>query len=377
MSCGCNASKNSDYIRWVQGSLNGLMGLRLPLTGVMDAPARRALRNFQAQRGLPVDGLAGPGTKRALAEARVRKSVADRGRPQPETFEAWGGEFQELEFTDQESNSGLSRPVPKSIWRNNTDLDAPYFGGNFNFLYNGGSSEAQITFNTYLSYRKNYSEPLKRAFINHLDAAAKVWDGAAELQVRDISGNFNQRIKLRFKLNIVRDSKNANKKTDIHPDNTRSAWFMGKGRETVMRELNAFIGSSRNVLVHELGHVWGLLDEYDIRWIEKKFSLGHVGTGSPLLADKLAIMNDGYADELRDTGEFRGRYFKHFGRAILGAFWGLKNHVIPIKHNGKVVANSIQGRIALLKKNIANSPPYANDSSPLNPRFTLIQVAKT
>ena len=371
-----SASESSDYIRWVQNSLNGLMGLRLPVNGVIDPAVRSALRSFQTRVGLPADGLVGPGTKRALRAARARTSVAGGGRVQSETFEA-GDRFQELEFTDQETHSGLSRPAPKTIWRNNTDLDAPYFGGNFNFLYNGGSNECVTTFNTHLSYRKNYSEAEKRNFITNLRRAADIWDGAAELQVRDTTGNYNYPIKLRFKLNIVRDSKHSNKKTDIHPNNSRSAWFMGKGRETVMRELNAFIGSSRNVLVHELGHVWGLLDEYDTRWIEKKFSLGHVGTDSPLLKDKIAIMNEGYADETANTGEFRGRYFKHFGRAILSAFWGLNNYVIPIKHDGKVVARSVQGRIALLKRNIAGSPPYPNDVLPFNPRFTLIQVAKT
>lgn len=143
-----------------------------------------------------------------------------------------------------------------------------------------------------------------------------------------------------------------------------------------MRELNVFIGSSRNVMVHELGHVWGLLDEYDVRWVEKKFSFGHVGTGSPLLRDKTAIMNEGYMDERGNTGEFRGRYFKHLGRAILNAYWGLKNHVIPIQRNGKVVARSVQGRVALLKRNIAGAAPYANDVLPFNPRFTVIQVTK-
>lgn len=288
-------------------------------------------------------------------------------------------EFEEessLEFTDQEIHSNLSRPVPKTIARHNTDLDAPYFGGNFNFLYNGGANEALITFNTYLSYRKNYPEAEKRNFINNLKRAADVWDAAAEVQVRDINGNYNDKIKLRFKLNIVRDSKNSNKKTDVHPTGSRSTWFIGKGRETVMRDLNAFIGSSRNVLVHELGHVWGLMDEYDARWIEKKLSLGHVGTSSPLVKDKKAIMNEGYADEIGNTGEFRGRYFKHFGRALLNSFWGLKNNVIPIKHNGKVVSRTVQGRIVLLKKDIAGSAPLTNDILPFNPRFTAIQVAK-
>lgn len=293
-----------------------------------------------------------------------------------EVSEEWEAMNEALEFTDQETYTSVTRPVPKSIWKHNTDLDAPYFGGNFDFLYNGGSNEALITFNTNLSYRKNYTDADKNRFISNLRSAVAVWDNAAEVQVKDVNGNFNDKIRLRFKLNIVSNAKNANKMTDIHPTASRAAWFMGKDRENVMRDLNVFIGSSRNVLVHELGHVWGLLDEYDTRWIEKKFSLGHVGTDSPLLKDKIAIMNEGYADEIRNTGEFRGRYFKHFGRAILNSFWSLKKNVIPIQHNGKVVSYTVQGRIALLKKDIAGSAPYTSDVLPFNSLYTKIQVAK-
>ena len=288
----------------------------------------------------------------------------------------WETTEESLEYTDQGISSEIVRPVPKSILRHNTDLDAPYVGGNFNFLYNGGANEAVITFNTYPSYRKKYTDAEKRRFINNLKSAVAVWDSAAEVQVKDIHGNYNQKIKLRFRLNLVRNPKHANKKTDVHPTKTRSTWFMGKDRENVMRDLNIFIGSTRNVLVHEMGHVWGLLDEYDTRWIEKKFSIGHVGTGSPLIKDKKAIMNEGYVDEIGNTGEFRGRYFKHIGRAILSAFWGMKDFVIPIKHNGKVVSYNIQGRIALLKKDIAGSAPPAADVLPFNPQYVAIQVAK-
>ena len=274
---------------------------------------------------------------------------------------------------DYETNTAPVAERPKNIWLNNTDLNAPYFGGNFNFLYNGGAAEATITFNTVLSFRRNFSEAEKRNFVDNLRKAVDVWDNAAEVQIKDINGNFNDKIKLRFKLAIVKDSKHANKKTDVNPNGTRAVWFMEKGRENVMRELNVFIGSSRNVLVHELGHVWGLLDEYKDRWISMKLSLGHVGAGSPLLNDKKAIMNEGF---WTDDGEFRGRYFQHFGRAILKSFWGLKNYMIPFKMNGKIVARSVQGRIALLKKDIAGSAPYTADMPPFNRQFTNIQIAK-
>jgi hypothetical protein len=270
----------------------------------------------------------------------------------------------------------LPVPVPKTIWLHNTDLNAPYFGGNFNFLYNGGADEATITLNTYLAYRKNYPEAQKRDFVNNLRSGVAVWDSAAEVQVKDSSGNYNPRIRLRFKLNIVADAKHANQITDIHPTNTWSSWFNGKNREIIMREINVFIGTTRNVFVHELGHVWGLLDEYDTKWIEMKFSPGHVGSGSPLIKDTKAVMNIGYQDEAYNSGEFRTRYFTHFGRALLPAFWGLKNYIRPVKHGGRIIAQTIQGRIALLKKDIAGSAPYTTDMPPFNPQFTYFQIAK-
>jgi hypothetical protein len=163
---------------------------------------------------------------------------------------------------------------------------------------------------------------------------------------------------------------------DVFAAGGRTAWPFAKDRETVRRELNVFITSSRNTLIHELGHVWGLLDEYDTAWLEKKFSPGHVGTDSPLVKDKKAIMNEGYMDETGNTGEFRGRYFQHFGRALLKSFWGLKDYMIPVRFNGKTVAQNVQGRIALLKKDIAGSAPYTSDVPPFNPQFTHIQIAK-
>jgi hypothetical protein len=65
-----------------------------------------------------------------------------------------------------------------------------------------------------------------------------------------------------------------------------------------------------------------------------------------------------------------------FGRALLPAFWGLKNYIRPVKHGGRIIAQTIQGRIALLKKDIAGSAPYTTDMPPFNPQFTYFQVAK-
>ena len=265
---------------------------------------------------------------------------------------------------------------PSNIHLYNTDLSAPYNGGNFNFSYQGGTQEATITFNTYISYRKNYSIQEKNLFEQNLAQAVSVWDNAAELRVWESGDKYDTRIGLRFKLRFVKDSKYANKKTDVHPNGTWSSWFNGANREIVMRDLNVFIGSSRNVLVHEFGHVWGLMDEYDTKWVEKKFSPAHVGPGSPLLQDKNAIMNIGYQDEATDSGEFRTRYFQHFGRKILSAFWGIKKHMHPIEVKGRVQATALRGRIYLLKKDIRGNRPDGTNITTLNPEYTGIQLAR-
>ena len=68
------AGQASEYVCWVQLSLNQILGLRLPISGVMDAASRSALRTFQGQQNLPVDGIAGPETRKALVEAKASPS---------------------------------------------------------------------------------------------------------------------------------------------------------------------------------------------------------------------------------------------------------------------------------------------------------------
>ena len=60
-----------DYIRWVQASLNKILGLRLAVNGVMGAPTRSAIRSFQKRQGLRVDGVVGAQTDHALMAARA------------------------------------------------------------------------------------------------------------------------------------------------------------------------------------------------------------------------------------------------------------------------------------------------------------------
>src|SRR5215207_337238 len=58
-----------DYTRWVQQSLNQVMGLQLAVDGINGPMTRSAVRSFQQQRGLTVDGIVGPITEAAMRVA--------------------------------------------------------------------------------------------------------------------------------------------------------------------------------------------------------------------------------------------------------------------------------------------------------------------
>lgn len=54
------------YIKWVQRSLNKLLGTRLRIDGIIGPQTRSAVRRFQGQSRIRVDGIVGPQTERAL-----------------------------------------------------------------------------------------------------------------------------------------------------------------------------------------------------------------------------------------------------------------------------------------------------------------------
>ena len=64
-----SGAPNSEYVRWVQDALNRVMGAQLPTDGIMTAEVRSAISGFQQQSGLPVSGIVGPDTERALLDA--------------------------------------------------------------------------------------------------------------------------------------------------------------------------------------------------------------------------------------------------------------------------------------------------------------------
>jgi len=57
------------YVRWVQGALNQILGLRLATDGVAGAQTSSAIRGFQQRQKLKADGIVGPKTEAALRAA--------------------------------------------------------------------------------------------------------------------------------------------------------------------------------------------------------------------------------------------------------------------------------------------------------------------
>lgn len=76
--------KSPDYVRWVQRSLNQILGLQLAVDGVLGRPTRSTVRSFQQRQGLAVDGVVGEKTERALVAAGAKPPPLSRTPSQPQ-----------------------------------------------------------------------------------------------------------------------------------------------------------------------------------------------------------------------------------------------------------------------------------------------------
>ncbi len=74
--------EGSEYVRWLQSTLNRVLGLQLVVDGIMHPSIRAATRDFQQRQGLPVSGVVGPDTERALT------AIGRTSPPPPQEFEA-------------------------------------------------------------------------------------------------------------------------------------------------------------------------------------------------------------------------------------------------------------------------------------------------
>jgi peptidoglycan hydrolase-like protein with peptidoglycan-binding domain len=69
----------SERVRWVQDCLNHAMRLQLPVTGLMNAETRSAVRSFQKQQGLRVSGIVGPDTEESIKAACAGQPAGKTG----------------------------------------------------------------------------------------------------------------------------------------------------------------------------------------------------------------------------------------------------------------------------------------------------------
>ena len=58
-----------EYIKWIQSSLNKILGFRLKVDGFIGPKTRSAIRSFQLRNNLKADGIVGPKTEAALLRA--------------------------------------------------------------------------------------------------------------------------------------------------------------------------------------------------------------------------------------------------------------------------------------------------------------------
>jgi len=85
--------KGRDYIKWVQQSLNQILGIRLTIDGDLGSKTRSAIRSFQQKQGLTADGIVGAKTeaaiKSALGQSGFSTSTGQRPAPaQPNSAQA-------------------------------------------------------------------------------------------------------------------------------------------------------------------------------------------------------------------------------------------------------------------------------------------------
>lgn len=77
-------NRNSrDYLKWVQQSLNQIMGLRLAVDGDIGPQTRSAIRSFQQRQGLAADGIVGAQTEAAIKAALAQTAPAPTQPPAP------------------------------------------------------------------------------------------------------------------------------------------------------------------------------------------------------------------------------------------------------------------------------------------------------
>jgi peptidoglycan hydrolase-like protein with peptidoglycan-binding domain len=104
-----SSTASSEYIRWLQSTLNRAIGGTLRVDGVMSTAVRDAIRDFQQRNRLPVSGYVGPDTDAAL------RRVGDSSGSELEfewEFELSGEAKKANAILAQAKDVKLVRPLP-------------------------------------------------------------------------------------------------------------------------------------------------------------------------------------------------------------------------------------------------------------------------
>jgi peptidoglycan hydrolase-like protein with peptidoglycan-binding domain len=78
-----------EYVRWLQQSLNKILGLRLAVDGISGTQTRSAVRSFQQRARITVDGIVGPQTEASLIKFGASLPPGYAGTPA--TQPSYGG----------------------------------------------------------------------------------------------------------------------------------------------------------------------------------------------------------------------------------------------------------------------------------------------
>lgn len=116
--------RSRTYVKWVQRSLNSIMGAKLSVDGILGPMTRGSVKAFQRMAGLSVDGIVGPNTERALIQAGASNL--------PDSDDDSGGAFSPSEracpapakrATDRCTQPGslTCPPIPNLVCTNNID----------------------------------------------------------------------------------------------------------------------------------------------------------------------------------------------------------------------------------------------------------------
>src|SRR5467141_1640957 len=111
-----------DYIKWVQSSLNRIIGARLVVDGISGAKTHAAVQTFQRQQGLTADGIVGPVTEGALIAAGAGQPPGGAGGAPSsaiETFLPYSGTGYESKYTSSDlrfNQHGRSEEILALQW---------------------------------------------------------------------------------------------------------------------------------------------------------------------------------------------------------------------------------------------------------------------